>query len=387
MSTWNIMLGIWPLEDRPEDMTKPDIVNALSFDQMITYKTHYEALIKREGKGENVFGKDNPLPLKKFPEGSDDCAGTLHPVRFERGPVVECDKFWDQMPVKRALTYRRLALEHCGAESKISECVVVRAHDRTLPLKLKMFFSGNRAQKNLGGDEKKEAAQDWDSPKALLEVQEALLNFQDVYAKLWQLDDTPRILQRVLLHYNYGGACKLSEQDRCRMVIEFCDTVLRENANRAVVKKTPLSFRQVKERWADTTERYPARDSSPAVGKQGGQGGGARGGHNNNKKQRGGFSGGLGNFGRGGGNSGGGGSSGGAARGGAYFNAKLARLNVGNMSYPVCFDFNKQGGCNKPPKGCGCEDGRGGYYAHVCNHQDSTTKNFCLAQHSRYGNH
>ena len=244
MSTWSIMLGIWPLEDRPEDMTRPDIVNALSFDQMITYKTHYEALIKREGKGENVFGKDNPLPLRKFPEGLDDCAGTLHPVRFERGPVVECDKFWDQMPVKRALTYRRLALEHCGAESKISECVVVRAHDRTLPLKLKMFFSGNRAQKNLGSDEKKEAAQDWDSPKALLEVQEALLNFQEVYAKLWQLDETPRILQRILLHYNYGGTCKLTEQDRCRMVIEFCDTVLRENANRAVVKKTPLSFRQ-----------------------------------------------------------------------------------------------------------------------------------------------
>ena len=146
-----------------------------------------------------------------------------------------------------------------------------------------------------------------------------------------------------------------------------------------------LSFRQAKERWADTVERYPAGDSSPAMAKQGGQGGGARGG--NNKKQRGGFNGGFGNFGRGGGNSGGGGGSGAAARGGAYFNAKLARLNVGNMSYPVCFDFNKQGGCNKPPKGCGCEDGRGGYYAHVCNHQDSATKNFCLAQHSRYGNH
>ena len=115
-----------------------------------------------------------------------------------------------------------------------------------------------------------------------------------------------------------------------------------------------LSFRQAKERWADTVERYPAGDSSPAMAKQGGQGGGG---------------------------------GGGAARGGAYFNAKLARLNIGNMSYPVCFDFNKQGGCNKPPKGCGCEDGRGGYYAHVCNHQDSATKNFCLAQHSRYGNH
>jgi hypothetical protein len=66
---------------------------------------------------------------------------------------------------KCSLYYRRLALEHCGVAGKINECVIVRAHDWSLPLKLRMFFSQNRAQKSFSAEESKEAAQDWDSPK------------------------------------------------------------------------------------------------------------------------------------------------------------------------------------------------------------------------------
>jgi hypothetical protein len=47
----------------------------------------------------------------------------------------------------------------------VNECVIVRAHDRSLPLKLRMFFSSNRAQKSFSAEENKEAAQDWESPK------------------------------------------------------------------------------------------------------------------------------------------------------------------------------------------------------------------------------
>jgi hypothetical protein len=61
--------------------------------------------------------------------------------------------------------FRRLALEHGGAAGKVNECVIVRAHDRGLPLKLRMFSTGNRAQKNFSAEEQKEAAQDWELPK------------------------------------------------------------------------------------------------------------------------------------------------------------------------------------------------------------------------------
>jgi hypothetical protein len=81
VSTWAIMLDIWPLEDRPEKMTNPRIVNEFSFDQMIKYKKSYESLMKKEGKGEGVFGKDNKLPTKKYAGAEDNCLDILHPAR------------------------------------------------------------------------------------------------------------------------------------------------------------------------------------------------------------------------------------------------------------------------------------------------------------------
>ena len=283
LATWALMLRIWPLEDRPDEMKVPEVVNALSFDQLIKYKKHYEALVKREGKGEGVFGKDSDIPAVFFEEGEDNCADLLHPARFQRLPVVERKKWWHLVPVKRTHTFRRLALVHAGAEGKVSECVIVRAHDRSLPLKLKMFFSNNRAQKCFGSSDSKEAAQDWDTPKALVDIQEAVLNYADVYADLWPEDDSPRVMSRVLVHYNFGAACRGGEAERSKIVLEFCDSLMRDNACRAVVKEAPLSFRRAKEKWADMAERH-AGAAARGVGADGGAGGVGSGGKGDGKK-------------------------------------------------------------------------------------------------------
>ena len=81
VSTWTLMLRIWPLEDRPEEMLVPEVVNGLTFDQLMKYKKHYEALVKKEGKGEGVFGKDSSIPAVSFDAGEDNCADMFHPAR------------------------------------------------------------------------------------------------------------------------------------------------------------------------------------------------------------------------------------------------------------------------------------------------------------------
>ena len=81
LSTWNLLLRIWPIEDRPEEMQDPETVAALTFDQLIKYKKHYEALVKKEGKGDGVFGKDSQIPATMFEAGEDNCADILHPAR------------------------------------------------------------------------------------------------------------------------------------------------------------------------------------------------------------------------------------------------------------------------------------------------------------------
>ena len=82
------------------------------------------------------------------------------------------------------------------------------------------------------------------------------------------------------------------------------------------------------------------------------------------------------------------GGGGAPARGGLQTRGKAARFFAGGNSYPVCFDFNKPGGCTRrPAKGCGCDDGRGGVFAHACNYFSTTRNMYCLAVHSRVGNH
>jgi hypothetical protein len=46
------MLAVWPVDERP--------------DQMVTYKKLYDARMKKEGKGEEVFGHDSPIPVTVF---------------------------------------------------------------------------------------------------------------------------------------------------------------------------------------------------------------------------------------------------------------------------------------------------------------------------------
>ena len=73
-----VMLGFWPVSDQPEEMTRPEVV---TFDQLITYKNHYEALVKKEGKGDGVFGKDTDIPVKTYAAAEDNFVDKLHSVR------------------------------------------------------------------------------------------------------------------------------------------------------------------------------------------------------------------------------------------------------------------------------------------------------------------
>jgi hypothetical protein len=196
--------------------------------------------------------------------------------------------------------------------------------------------------------------------QAVMEVMEALVNMGDIFAELWPLDDSPRILLRILIHYKFAAGLRDSEVERCRIIAEFCDTVLRDNASRAVGRDPPLSFRQAKERWLDVAERY-----GPV---------GLVGAHRPGKKD--------------GGKAVAGPVSGGqtAAKGGAAARNRSARFLSGGRSHAVCFDYNR-GACNRKPAGCGFEDNKGVVFAHVCNYWLNVANKHCLAAHSRVGNH
>ena len=361
-TTWELLLPIWDIEDRPEAMQHMETVNAMSLDNVFAYKQHYEQQSKKEGKGDSTFGKDKKLPGKKYEEEEDNCLDKLHAVRFERGPMAEEDSYWARVPLKRKDTYRHLPLEQDGADGQVNENVITRAHDRSLPLRLRMFARSNFAKKGFSsGTETKMPASDWEAPKAVLCVQEALRNFSDVYRKLWPLDNTPGRLERVLIHYDYGSKLGGDLKDRCKLIEEFCDRVLRENSGRAVREKLPLTFRQAKERWKDCVEESGLADRQGQDKKSDWQ--------REDQKGRGG----QGNRGKGGWTDGKFAGGGGAV---AMFQGNL-----------VCYHYNNRvTPCTRKKSGDGCENGRGGVFAHVCNFQLKGGK-FCLGKHKRHEKH
>jgi len=80
-STWDLSLKVWPLEDRPEELQNQDTVNAMTLPTLFTFKQHYDALQKKEGKGETEFGLDRKLPTKHYKEEDDNTANKLLTMR------------------------------------------------------------------------------------------------------------------------------------------------------------------------------------------------------------------------------------------------------------------------------------------------------------------
>jgi hypothetical protein len=240
-----------------------------------------------------------------------------------------------------------------------------------------MFMKENAQKKafnNSGNNqESKEAASSWEAPKTVCDLVGALTNWADVYASLWPLDPSPRVMMRVLVHYEFGAGLGGSEKERVKALEEFCDLVLRENARRAILQEVPLSFQQEKERWRDLMEQK--RGQFGAGGR--GQGGGAASGQQ------------TGTFGRRQQQSGGATNAAGPGAQAGSTGRSVAISRSAQLTFQgdkVCFLFNGPKGCARAPKGSGCDDGRGGCFAHVCNFEVSQGR-FCLARHARTGNH
>ena len=214
--------------------------------------------------------------------------------------------------------------------------------------------------------------------REFLELQNALLLFAEVYANLWPLDPTPRLLLKTLVHYQYATGFG-SERDRCRLMEEFLDEVLRESAGRANRGKPPLAFRQLKERWRDFIERagakYKSSSSSSDKAGSGVSNAGSSAGNNSASSQQKGGQGGGQNSGRGRGGKG--------PRSGLQHRSGALR-HQGKL---ICYLYNNKGpGCQRPVVNGGCDDGKGGIFAHVCNFVTSPGQ-VCAAAHPRSKNH
>lgn len=328
---------------------------------LMEFKKHWDQQNKRDGAGQAMFNKDAKPPAVHFSAGDDNCDDVLHPVRWCRNPIAAPETYAHLVPIRHDVIYKQLQLTHLGAANVVHERVIGRAHDRAVELRLCMFHKRNYNKRNSGTEE---LGDGWENPAELDPVKDAVQNFAAVYHELWPRDPAPIVIQRVLTMHRYGAGIEGKEGLKAKVVCDFFDAVMLANAGRAARQETGVAAKEAKEIWAETLEKYDVAAGYSRNKKPSGGGGGNGGGENSNSNGK--FSWkGKGAPGR---------DSGTAVRVQCRYNGKL-----------VCYLYNHRSGCNRTKKGDGCEDARGGEFAHVCNNQEKGK--YCYGAHCRETTH
>jgi len=322
---------------------KKSVVRSMQFSHLMDCRRQYKEQARIEGKGDAMFEADTKPPAQKFKAAKDDRMERIHEASLLRLPIAEPEDWWHLVPVKREPVYRNIPLKHCGCESVVNELVVVRMHNRSTPITLKMVNGKNYAMRP--GKDSAQLDGDWETPTKLKAVQEALINHAAISRALWPMDDTPEVIWKVLVRGDWGGVGE-SDSSKAGLVTAFFNSLMVENAAGAVRKNPPADYRRAREIWTNVLEGH-------GVGAAGGTGGSGSGYKGQEKK------------------------------GGGKFKAgdtKQAVAKVGNSF--VCHRYNEGTGCPRFPQGQGCRGKNNQVFAHNCNFQkpDGT---FCLGIHPR----
>jgi hypothetical protein len=344
------MNEMWPIERRPHHLQNRKIVQKLSLGKLMRYKEIYEKEAEKQGMGAALYGKDMKCKKTTFKRCSDDGVQKLHKARFCRMPLAQPKKYYKQVPKRRQEIFRHFPLEHYGADNQVTEQVIVRMHDRQVPVDLDSFV---RAGYLKGGD------------LCYMWLQQGLLTYAAIMHSIWPLDYTPHVILRIMAECKWGEAAGGDRKSQMELVKKFFNDAARENSGRAVRGEPPLDYSQCRARWAKALESvYPqlAVLSKPVTSGAGGGTGGNAGGSNGNKTGR----------------------SGGAARattGGVR--GPAAKIN----GLDVCYAYNQAGGCTGRDKQgpLACKAKNGVVYAHYCNWWDEKAGKHCLKQHPRVG--
>ena len=274
----------------------------------------------------------------------------IHPASLLRLPVGEPEDYWKLVPLRREPVFRDVPLRHCNGNVVINELAIVRMHDRSTPVTLKMLVDTNFAKRP--GKEAMALDSDWEAPTKLRAAQAAFFSYQAVLRALWPMDPTPETLGQILVKADWGGQHR-TDAARANLVELLFNRVMIENASRAVKKTTPADYRRIKEIWDDLLELQPkgGASNSPAID----------GPLISNRNARGGRQ--------------------GPARGGRSGYDGKVTPRVGSTF--VCHAYNEPAGCKREKQGQGCKNAGGQLFAHNCS-QKKADGDFCLGAHPKF---
>ena len=374
-----IFAEIWPSGERPSGLQCDATVNSFSAQDLAAFHsaTIQQRAADNAASSQEIVRDGNILPTPYTGTFIDNSTSVLHPARFERMPL-ESPLFWFyNVPVeRRPVIVNAIPFEFVGADNQIPAKTLKIMHNRTKELTLDMF---THAKLN---SYKKDSSES-DTNECIYQLKDAVDNFATASQQLFPLDPTPIIMYRVLSKYRWAAAV-LDGSARRQIIINFFNSVMRQNVNRASRQAAPICFAEMETTMrttflndirmpGDTALLGRVAPPPPAVTAQQFSGGVQRGGR-----------GGRGNRGHRGGR--------GGQQGGRQAAQPQQQQNEADKRVPifegkgVCYKFNRFGpqGCDRPKEDGGCRSkDNTGHWAHVCNQLVTEKDDFCYQNHSR----
>ena len=269
---------IFPASVRPDWLKEDKMINSLpraTVANVIAQSQMTEAINRqnklKEDKADKSKGglrKDEEIKTVLVKEGEDNATHVLHPQRFSlRPPLVKPESYWDLVPVKWPETNKRLQLAHLGLDHMISARTKEVVHDRSdVTINIKMFSPVNvmvgregdsmtSKFKHESGGVKVEIMDKWADVTSIGQLDEALDNLVRLWTSVWPFDYGPSNIKGVLSkHRNFAGSFD-NMNTRKKIMEDFINRTLGDNAVRAGQKLPPLTFKEVEDRAKEVMER------------------------------------------------------------------------------------------------------------------------------------
>ena len=249
----------WLMEDEQiNELTRGEATQAISqWNMTKALLKQNELREEKANKSKNSLKKDQAIKMVKVEPGEDDATTTLHKQRFLfRTPLQKPESFWHLYPVKWPENNKKIHLAHLGLDYVISAKTLESIHDRSdTNIEIKKFSNINvmigregssktsRVQQKDGGIEV-ECKDTWLDVANVSQLEEALDNLVRVWSVMWPGDYGPANLRGIITKHRSFSAVFENLDTRKRVLEDFINKVLQDNAVRAGQELPPLSLRK-----------------------------------------------------------------------------------------------------------------------------------------------
>jgi hypothetical protein len=234
---WKLLAKAWPIDQRPAELRRRSVVYLMSLDELLRLKKEIAGEDEKKNLGEEVFSKDGKPEKFTFKKQTDDGVKRLHPARGLRQPLAHPKHWYKMVPKKRDSIIRNFPMDHLGITGKVSDVAIGKMHNRSVKITLDLFCKTTHREAR--GPHKAGKYSDGH------QLRQGINHYCLLLHVLWPQDYTGLVIQEVLNEAQWAELVSPDDKKRAEIITEFFNSVMTDNAAKAVHDMYPLVYEQV----------------------------------------------------------------------------------------------------------------------------------------------